>query len=69
MIGVKSNLGVAELSLEVARERVDPDALDGLSVAMQSVELTATVRAARSYARSRARPSGRAQALTASTMA
>src|SRR5882672_4252806 len=32
-------LHVAELPLEVARERIDPDALDGLSVAVQDVEL------------------------------
>jgi len=36
-----SDLPAAELLLEVACERIDPDAFDGLSVAMQNVELTA----------------------------
>jgi hypothetical protein len=34
----KHNLFAAELPLEVPCERIDPDALDGLSVAMQYVE-------------------------------
>ncbi len=36
-------LFAAELLLEVARERIDPDALNGLGVAMQDVELAATL--------------------------
>src|SRR5216684_257238 len=43
MIG-ESNLSFAKLSLEVARERVDPDAFNWLGVAMQGVELAATLR-------------------------
>jgi hypothetical protein len=41
-----SDLPVAQLPLEVACERIDPDAFDGLSVAMQSIELAATLRIA-----------------------
>src|SRR6266849_592855 len=37
VVGV-CDLSVAELSVEVAHERIDPDAFDGLSVAMQGVE-------------------------------
>ena len=39
----KPSLSVAELPLEVARQRIDPDALDGLCVAMERVELTASL--------------------------
>jgi hypothetical protein len=39
-------LTVAELPLEVAHERIDPDAFDGLSVAMQGIELAAALRIA-----------------------
>jgi hypothetical protein len=46
MIDAKINLSVAELPLEVARERIDPDAFDWLSVAMQDVELAAALRIA-----------------------
>ena len=46
MRSAKVNLSGAELPLEVARERVDPDAFDGLGVAMQGVELAATLRIA-----------------------
>ena len=42
----KTNLSAPELPLEVARERIDPDAFDRLSVAMQGVELAATLRIA-----------------------
>ena len=42
--GTKPELSAAEVSLEVARERIDPDAFDRLGVAMQNVELTATLR-------------------------
>src|ERR1700674_4960608 len=38
-----SDLPVAELALEVVCEWIDPDAFDRLSVAMQYVELTATL--------------------------
>jgi|NGEPerStandDraft_6_1074524.scaffolds.fasta_scaffold238307_2 hypothetical protein len=38
MCDVKGKLSAAEFPLEVARERIDPDALDGLSVAMQGIE-------------------------------
>jgi hypothetical protein len=37
--GTKPELFAAELSLEVARKRIDPDAFDRLSVAVQDVEL------------------------------
>src|ERR1017187_3703785 len=37
MTDAKRSLTGAELALEVARERIDPDAFDGLSVAMQGV--------------------------------
>src|ERR1039458_6942443 len=37
------SLSAAELALEVAHERIDPDALDRLSVAMQGVELAAAL--------------------------
>ena len=46
IIDAKPSLSAAELALEVARERVDPNALDGLSVAMQNVELAAALRVA-----------------------
>jgi hypothetical protein len=36
MCDVKGKLSAAEFPLEVARERIDPDALDGLSVATQA---------------------------------
>src|SRR5450755_3271379 len=39
----KPNLSAAELQLEVTRERIDPDAFDGLSVAMQGIELATTL--------------------------
>src|SRR5450759_399424 len=38
-----ATLCVAEMSAEVADERIDPDALDGLAVAMQSIELAASL--------------------------
>ena len=44
MTDSKPNLSAAELSLEVAHERIDPYALDGLSVAMKDVELASTLR-------------------------
>src|SRR5487761_2417695 len=43
MTDAKRILSVAELPLIVACERIDPDALDGLRVAMQNVELAATL--------------------------
>src|SRR5216684_496632 len=46
MTDAKVNLSVAELPLEVSRERIDPDAFDWLSVAMQDVELAAALRIA-----------------------
>jgi hypothetical protein len=39
MTDAEVNLSVAVLPLEVARERIDPDAFDRLSVAMQGIEL------------------------------
>src|ERR1035441_5876988 len=42
----KASLSVTELALEVARERINPDAFDGLSVSMQGVELTTALRIA-----------------------
>src|SRR6266404_3690799 len=44
MTDAKAKLSVAELPLEVAHERVDPDAFDGLGAAMQGVELATTLR-------------------------
>jgi hypothetical protein len=44
MIDAKVKLSVAELPLEVARERIDPDTFNRLGVAMQGVELAATLR-------------------------
>jgi len=35
------DLVVAEMLVEVPRERIDPDAFDGLCIAMQCVEFTA----------------------------
>ena len=35
-----TDLPVAELALEVAHKRIDPDAFDGLCMAVQDVELT-----------------------------
>jgi len=46
MTNAKISLSVAELALEVARERIDPDAFDGLGVAMQSVEFAPALRVA-----------------------
>src|ERR1039458_5850808 len=46
MCDVKGKLSAAEFPLEVARERIDPDALDGLSVAMQGIELATALRIA-----------------------
>jgi hypothetical protein len=46
MTDSKPDLSAAELPLEVARERIDPNAFDRLSVAMQNVELAATLRVA-----------------------
>ena len=46
MAEAKVFLPVAELPLEVACERIDPDAFDGLSVAMERVEFAATLRIA-----------------------
>src|ERR1019366_6916060 len=43
MTDAKAKLSVAELALEVARERVDPDAFDRLGVTMQGVELATTL--------------------------
>src|ERR1039457_1272776 len=43
MTDAKASLSAAELALEVAHERIDPDALDRLSVAMQGVELAAAL--------------------------
>ncbi|MHB1567185.1 MAG: hypothetical protein ACYCXG_10810 [Acidiferrobacter sp.] len=39
----KSSLSVAELPLEVAGQRIDPDARGGLCVAMECVELAASL--------------------------
>jgi hypothetical protein len=36
-----SDLSVAELPAEAARERIDPDAFDGLCVTMEGVEFAA----------------------------
>src|ERR1700678_2438568 len=47
MTEAKAKLTVAELSLEVVHERIDPDAFDRLSVAMQDIELAATLRIAK----------------------
>src|SRR3990172_10589823 len=47
MADTKPNLSAAELPLEVARERIDPDAFDRLSVAMQGVELAPSLRIAK----------------------
>src|SRR6266851_1115489 len=41
-----SDLPVAELLLEVAHERIDPDALDGLCLAMQDVQFPPALRIA-----------------------
>lgn len=38
-----AQLSVTKMSAEVADERIDPDALDGLRVAMQSVELATSL--------------------------
>ena len=38
-----ASLSVTEMSAEVADERIDPDAPDGLGVAMQSIELASTL--------------------------
>src|ERR1039457_5068339 len=46
MCDVKGKLSAAEFPLEVARERIDPDALDGLSVAMQGIDLATALRIA-----------------------
>src|SRR5208337_763582 len=43
MTEAKGILSVAELGLEVARDRIDPDAFDRLSIAMQNVELAAAL--------------------------
>src|ERR1035441_9013610 len=43
LLGHTPSLSAAELALEVAHERIDPDALDRLSVAMQGVELAAAL--------------------------
>lgn len=39
-----AELSVAKMSAEVADERIDPDALNGLGIAMQSIELAASLR-------------------------
>ena len=44
MTDAKAILSVAKIPLEVVHERVDPDAFDGLSVAMQGVEFAAALR-------------------------
>ena len=41
--GTKPDLSAAELSLEVARERINPNAFDGLGIAMQDIKLAATL--------------------------
>src|SRR5438445_4826053 len=46
MTDSQASLSVTEQALEVARERIDPDVFDGLSVSMLSVELAATLRVA-----------------------
>src|ERR1039457_3310235 len=38
------DLGIAEMALEVACKRIDPDAFDGLSMSMQSVEFATALR-------------------------
>ena len=43
MKGCTAGLSVAEMRTEVAHERIDPDALDGLCVAMEGVELAASL--------------------------
>lgn len=39
-----ASLSVTQVSAEVADERIDPDALDGLGVAMRSIELATSLR-------------------------
>ena len=46
MKGCTAGLSVAEMRTEVAHERIDPDAFDRLCVAMQGVELAASLRVA-----------------------
>src|ERR1019366_7887042 len=43
MADAKASLHAAELPLELARERIDPDAFDRLIFAMQGVELSAAL--------------------------
>src|SRR5882757_8165898 len=43
MFDAKTSLHGAELSLEVGREWIDPDAFDRLIIAMQGIELAATL--------------------------
>src|ERR1022692_5310200 len=43
MTDAKGILSVAELPLELARERIDPDAFDRLIIAMQGIELAAAL--------------------------
>jgi len=43
MTNAKANLFVTELPLEIAHERINPDAFDGLFVAMQGIELAAAL--------------------------
>ena len=38
------NLSATKMAAEVGHERIDPDAFDGLCVAMQGVELAASLR-------------------------
>src|ERR1035438_8924388 len=43
MKGCTAGLSVAEMRTEVAHERINPDALDGLCVAMEGIELAASL--------------------------
>src|ERR1019366_6543171 len=43
MKGCTAGLSVAEMRTEVAHERINPDAFDGLCVAMEGVELAASL--------------------------
>src|SRR5208282_3895347 len=46
MSSAMADLFLAEMLVEVPRERIDPDAFDGLCVAMQCVEFAAALRVA-----------------------
>src|ERR1017187_4262239 len=46
MKGCTAGLSVAEIRTEVAHERINPDALDGLCVAMEGIEQDGAIRVA-----------------------